>query len=181
MFAACRCVEPTAPHEIWAMDFLSDRLLHGRRFRAHTARRMQPLCVLSCCPLLVSERCRRGTLEEWPLEHGYPKCLRVDNGPEFIASAPGTLGRRSRSRAAVHSSPESQLRTPSSSRSTLAFETNFSIPIAFERSLTSTTRAEEWRVEYNTTHPHAGLGGKTPEEFLALYETSPTPQISLAS
>lgn len=24
------------PHEIWTMDFLADRLLHGRRFRVHT-------------------------------------------------------------------------------------------------------------------------------------------------
>jgi putative transposase len=27
------------------------------------------------------------TLEDVAREHGYPKCLRVDNGPEFIASA----------------------------------------------------------------------------------------------
>lgn len=41
--------------------------------------------------------------------------------------------------------------------------------------------AESWRVEYNTGHPHSGLDGKTPEEFLALYETNPTPQLLLAS
>ena len=76
------------PNEIWTLDFLSDRLLHGRVFRALT---------------LLDECSRYGfavdpdfsypsvsvvrKLEETSREHGYPKCLRVDNGPEFIASA----------------------------------------------------------------------------------------------
>jgi hypothetical protein len=34
---------------------------------------------------------------------------------------------------------------------------------------------EAWRGEYLATHPLAGLGGRTPEEFLALYETTASP------
>lgn len=30
--------------------------------------------------------------------------------------------------------------------------------------------AAAWRVEYDAEHPHSGLGGQTPEEFLALGE-----------
>jgi putative transposase len=78
----------THPNDIWALDFVSDRLLHGRVFRT--------LTLLDECskfafavdsafsyPSISVVR----TLEESAREHGYPKYLRVDNGPEFIASA----------------------------------------------------------------------------------------------
>lgn len=50
----------------------------------------------------------------------------------------------------------------------------FLIPNRFRTIFAFNDTAEEWRVEYNTTHPHAGLDGRTPETFLALYETTPT-------
>jgi putative transposase len=43
------------------------------------------------------------------------------------------------------------------------------------------TVAEAWRQSYNANHPHSSLGSRTPEEFLALYETPQLPQESLAS
>ena len=41
--------------------------------------------------------------------------------------------------------------------------------------------ADEWRYAYHTTHAHSALGYMTPEEFLATYEITPTPQKSLAA
>jgi len=41
--------------------------------------------------------------------------------------------------------------------------------------------AQSWMHEYNATHSHSSLGHRTPEEFLALYETTPTPQKSLVA
>jgi transposase InsO family protein len=41
--------------------------------------------------------------------------------------------------------------------------------------------AEEWRNEYNGKHSHSSLSGMTPEEFLARYEITNSPQKSLAA
>jgi hypothetical protein len=41
--------------------------------------------------------------------------------------------------------------------------------------LEAKTVAEAWRQDYNANHPHSRMGNRTPEEFLALYETSQPP------
>src|SRR6185437_8010002 len=105
-------------------------------------------------------------LEEVALEHGYPKCLRVDNGPEHIASV---LERW------AHDHGVELLFIEPGKPTQNAFIESFNArvrdelltPHHFRTIFTFNDTAEDWRTEYNTTHPHAGLGGKTPEEFLA--------------
>jgi len=171
----------TAPHEIWAMDFLADRLLYGRRFRVHTLLDECSRCAFSVFGAFsFPSAAVVAKLEEVALEHGYPKCLRVDNGPEHIASI--------LERWADDHEVELLFIEPGKPTQN-AFIESFNArvrdellnPHRFRTIFAFNDTAEEWRIEYNTTHPHAGLGGKTPEEFLALYETNPTPQLSLAS
>ena len=78
----------THPNEIWTLDFLSDRLLYGRAFRALTlldefSRYAFAVDPAFSYPSILVVR----TLDDTAREHGYPNCLRVDNGPEFIATA----------------------------------------------------------------------------------------------
>jgi len=171
----------SAPRDIWTMDFLADRLLYGRRFRVHT--------LLDECSrysfsvfgaFSFPSAAVVAKLEEVAIEHGYPKWLRVDNGPEHIASI---LERW----ADEH---EVKLLFIEPGKPTQnAFIESFNArvrdevlnPHRFRTSFEFNDIAEAWRVEYNTTHPHTGLGGKTPEEFLALYETIAAPQLLLAS
>jgi transposase InsO family protein len=42
-------------------------------------------------------------------------------------------------------------------------------------------KAHGWLHRYNTTHSHSALGYRTPEEFLASYETSPLPETFAAA
>lgn len=76
------------PNDIWTMDFVSDRLLHGRVFRTLTLLDEYSRCALAVRPEFsypsASVIC---TLEQAARDHGYPRCVRVDNGPEFVASA----------------------------------------------------------------------------------------------
>lgn len=171
----------SAPHEIWAMDFLADRLLHGRRFRVHTLIdecSRYPFSIFGAFSFPSVAVVAK--LEEVAMIYGYPKSLRVDNGPEHIASV------------LEHWADEHEVEL-------LFIEPGKPTQNAFIESFNARVRdevlnahrfrtifefndtAEDWRVEYITTHPHAGLGGKTPEEFLALYETTPTPQLLVAS
>jgi putative transposase len=169
------------PNDIWALDFVSDRLLYGRVFRT--------LTLLDECskfafsvdsafsyPSISVVR----TLEESAREHGYPKCLRVDNGPEFIASALENW---------THGHSVELLFIQPGKPAQNAFIESFNSRVRdallnanrFRTIFEARVSAETWRLAYNTTHPHSSLGGMTPEEFLALYEINQTPHKSMAA
>jgi putative transposase len=76
------------PNDVWTMDFVSDRLLHGRVFRALTLLDEFSRLALAVQPdFSYPSISVVRTLDQVAREHGYPRSLRVDNGPEFIASA----------------------------------------------------------------------------------------------
>lgn len=170
-----------APHEIWTMDFLADRLLHGRRFRVHTL-----LDECSRYPFSVSgafsfpSTAVVAKLEDVAFEHGYPKYVRVDNGPEHLA---GTLERW----ADEHDVELLFIQPGKPTQNAFIESFNARVrdellnPHRFRTIFEFNNTADAWRLEHAATHPHAGLGGKTPEEFLALYETTAPPQLSTAS
>lgn len=80
--------QPSLPNHCWSMDFMSDALLSGRRFRTLNIiddfdRQALAIEVDFSLP---AERVLRvlDRLAEW---HGYPRLIRCDNGPEFISNA----------------------------------------------------------------------------------------------
>ncbi len=112
------------PNEVWAMDFMADRLFDDRPFRI--------LTIVDCCTreaLAIAPRVGFRAyqvvevLHDLARQRGKPKSLRVDNGPEFAgrlldqwaylkASRSTSLGR------------ESRPTTPLSKRSTAVCERN---------------------------------------------------------
>lgn len=76
------------PNQVWAMDFMSDALYRGRRFRTLNVldegiRKALGIVVDTSIP---SGRVIR-TLEQLVEWHGKPAAIRCDNGPEFCAQA----------------------------------------------------------------------------------------------
>jgi putative transposase len=76
----------TAPNEIWAMDFVHDQLFGGKKIRVLTV--VDTFTRLS--PVIDVRQNYRGSdvvesLERAAGELGYPKTIRLDNGPEFIS------------------------------------------------------------------------------------------------
>ena len=77
---------PTAPNEVWAMDFLSDQLFDGRKIRVLTI-----VDAYSKVSPAIDVRDRYtgadvvATLTRVCRDHGCPRTIRVDNGPEFIS------------------------------------------------------------------------------------------------
>ena len=76
----------SSANDIWAMDFVHDPLFDGTKIWALTI--VDTLTRLS--PALGVRRSYRGsdvveTLEHGAAEFGYPKTIRVDNGPEFVS------------------------------------------------------------------------------------------------
>ena len=76
----------SAPNEIWAIDFMSDALYGGRRFRTFNVldegvREVLDIVIDTSIP---GGRVVR-TLEQLSRCHGYPKAIRCDNGPEIVS------------------------------------------------------------------------------------------------
>jgi putative transposase len=75
-------------NDSWGMDFVSDQLVGGQRFRLLTLKNYS-------CESLAIEVGQRLTgddvvrvLEQVTMQRGKPKSIRVDNGPEFISRSP---------------------------------------------------------------------------------------------
>jgi len=82
---------PETPDHTWSMDFMSDSLMNGRRFRVlniiddynREALRIEPYFSITSNRVV-------SIIERLVLEKRKPQIIRVDNGPEFIAEALNT-------------------------------------------------------------------------------------------
>jgi putative transposase len=79
-------VIPDHPNEVWSIDFMSDALVDGRKFRLLNIiddfnRESLAIEVDTSLPALRLIRVLERIIEQ----RGKPACLRTDNGPEFIS------------------------------------------------------------------------------------------------
>lgn len=75
-----------APTICWAMDFVHDQWFEGHRFKMLTV----VDTYSKICPAIGVGTCYRGSdvfqvLEQASQKYGIPKCIRVDNGSEFVS------------------------------------------------------------------------------------------------
>ena len=163
------------------MGFVSDRLLHGRVLRSLTLLAERSRYALAVDPAFSypSASVVR-TIDEAAREHGYPKVLRIDNGPEFVASALETWAQEHRVELLfIQPGKATQNAFIESFNSRVRDE--LLMPNRFRTIFEACVAAEDWRQSYNAGHPHSALNGMTPEEVLSRYENTPAPQKSLAA
>jgi putative transposase len=166
--ASPRTDVPTAtkPNVCWSMDFVSDHLASGRRFRILTvvdqfSRRCPGVLIDTSIP---GGRVAR-FLDELAARVGcYPTMITVDNGPEFISNAldqwateHGVTLRFSRPGKPVDNafveSFNGRLRDE-------CLNANWFYSLGEAKSL-----IEDWITDYNEQRPHSALGGLTPNEY----------------
>lgn len=157
----------TRPHMQWGMDFLSDRLADGRRFRVlalvdHVSRVSPAIRVAgSISGAQVVE-----VLEAASRLYGLPDRISVDNGPEFASKALDAWAYR-RGVQLIFSRPGK----PTDNAAIEAFNSRFRDECLDQHWFASLEEArrlvEAWRIEYNTERPHGALQQRTPAEFLA--------------
>ena len=79
-------VVPNKPNEVWSLDYMSDALSYGRRFR--TANVVDDY-RRECLGIKIQFSLPSSSITQWldkiAKERGYPEKIRVDNGPENIA------------------------------------------------------------------------------------------------
>ena len=156
---------PAAPNRIWALDFMSDALYHGRRFRAlnvldEGVREALDIVIDTSIP---SGRVVR-VLEQLKGWRGLPLAIRCDNGPEILSPAfvewcldhgvevryiqPGKPIEN-----ALFESFNGRLRDE-------CLNVNEFVSMEDVRH-----RIEAWRLDYNHRRPHGSLGNLTPSGF----------------
>ena len=163
-----REIQPTATeqNECWSMDFVSDQLFDGRRMRVftlvdnHTRESLALHAGQRIGGMDVVE-----VLEGVTKAKGFPKRIKVDNGPEFIS--------KDLDRWAYWNKVEldfSRPGKPSDNAFIEAFNSRFRQECLNEHWFLSLEDAREkietWRILYNSERPHSALDYRTPEEFI---------------
>ncbi len=161
-----RFVGPRAqmPNERWSMDFMSDRLENGRRFRVLTLvdhfSRVSP--ALAAGVSLTAKHVVQ-VLEKLSAS-GLPRSLHVDNGPEFVSRALDAWAYRNKVQLEF-----SRPGKPTDNAWIESFNARFRAECLNQSSFSSVEEAnkciEEFRVDYNENRPHSALGYQTPAAF----------------
>ncbi|PTR17001.1 putative transposase [Nitrosospira sp. Nsp2] len=77
---------PQLPNEVWSLDFMSDSLYQGRRFRTLNIldESVREALAIEIDTSLPAQRVVR-TLQQLEVWRGLPKAIRLDNGPELTS------------------------------------------------------------------------------------------------
>jgi len=147
------------------MDFVSDSLYNGRRFRVLTVvDDLSKECpVLEVDHSLTGQRVTR-VLERAALTQGLPDVITVDNGPEFISKAVDAWAYANGVK--LHFVQPGK---PTQNAYIESFNGKFRDECLNEHMFTSLYDAqqkiENWRQDYNVNRPHRALNQLTTEEF----------------
>jgi putative transposase len=158
---------PQGPNQCWALDFVSDALTCGRRFRV--------LAVVDQfsreCVALVADTSLSGARVARELDaviaiRGRPACIVSDNGTELTSMA---ILRWSQERGvAWHYIAPGK---PQQNAFSESFNGRLRDECLNETLFTSLRHARmvlsTWRQDYNTVRPHSKLGGRAPAEVAA--------------
>lgn len=160
---------PERINQHWSMDFVSDSLYNGRRFRTLTiVDDLSKECpVLEVDHSLTGQRVVR-VLERVSLTRGLPDVITVDNGPEFISKALDIWAFDNNVK--LHFIQPGK---PTQNAYIGSFNGKFRDECLNEHVFVglhdAQRKIEAWRLDYNTTRPHRSLKQLTPEEFAASF------------
>ena len=163
---------PSAPNQVWSIDFMSDSLTDGRKFRLLNIiddfnRESLAVEVDTSLPSLRVIR----VLERLVAQRGKPANIRCDNGPEFISHKleQWCTDKKITLQFIQPGKPMQNAyieRKNGSMRRELLNAYLFNI-LAEVRCL-----SEEWRLDYNEERPHKSLGYQSPLRYADQYYKS---------
>jgi len=167
---------PTRLNERWAMDFMSDVLVGGRRYRIFNVleRLSREALASEVDTSLPAVRVIR-VLDEIALECGYPVGIVVDTGTEFRSTALDAW-------AYEHGVTLEFIRPGKPTDS--AFIESFNAQVRreclsqhyFSSLIDARVVLDAWQDEYNNRRPHGSLGQRTPAEYRAEVEGIEAPE-----
>lgn len=156
---------PEKPNDTWSMDFMSDSLMNGRRFRILNIIddfNREALCLephFSIGALLVIK-----ILERLVLKRGLPKAIRVDNGPEFISSAL-MMWCLEKGIKLIFIQPGRPMQNGYIERFNRSYREKVLDANLFENLLQVRILSDEFMEDYNNHRPHESLDGMSPINY----------------
>lgn len=158
---------PFTANQEWAIDFMSDALIDGRRFRTLNIidqfnRKCLGIYVRNSIPA-------RQVINQLKLiieTNGKPKSIRTDNGPEFTSKAFQTwlVNEKIKWSAIEKGKPQQNGIVERFNRTYREDILDASLFFSLEQAQKLTN---EWINYYNKKRPHQALKNKTPEEYAA--------------
>lgn len=156
---------PDRVNERWSMDFVSDQLANGRRFRVlNIVDDFSRECVGQVVDVSISGLRVTRFLDELAERRGLPNVIVCDNGPEFTSKALFFWSRDTGVKPHFI-----QPGKPTQNAFVESFNGKFRgqcLNLYWFRDLDDARRTiEDWRVHYNEVRPHRSLGGQPPAVF----------------
>jgi len=156
---------PSAPNEVWSMDFVMDALSNGRRLKCltivddFTKEAIDIVVDHGISGLYVAR-----VLDQAARFRGYPKAVRTDQGPEFTSRV---LDQWAYARGVTLKLI--QAGKPTQNAYIESFNGKFRDECLNEHWFTSLAQARAviaaWRNDYNEARPHSALDYLCPAEF----------------
>jgi len=157
---------PPSLNRTWALDFMHDALYDGRAFRVLNVldHGNREALAIDAGFSLPSRRVLE-LLEELIALHGAPEALRMDNGPEFIATALVEWAER-RGIQLDFIQPGRPAQNAFIERFNQTYRTEVLDANAFGAIHEVRAISDDWRRRYNTERPHESLGSVPPLSFI---------------
>jgi putative transposase len=163
---------PSAPNEVWSMDFVSDALADGKRIKIltivddFTKESVDLVADFAISGLYVSK-----VLERAAQFRGLPAAIRTDQGPEFTSKA---LDQWANANGVALKLIEPG--KPTQNAFIESFNGRFRDECLNDHWFTSLAQARiliaAWRRDYNEQRPHSALGYLSPAEFAARHRVN---------
>lgn len=154
-------------NQVWSLDFMSDSLINNRRFRTfNIIDDFNRSAVTIEIDFSFPSRAVIAATERAIKEHGKPKKIRVDNGPEFTSQEFMEWCEKEEI-TLQFIQPGRPMQNAFIERFNRTFRQDILDAYLFEDLMQVRILAEEWIKDYNLARPHESLGGKTPATFTA--------------
>ncbi len=156
---------PERPNKVWSLDFMSDSLLHGRRFRTFDViddfnRKVISIEAEFSFPALGAVQAMKRAIGE----HGKPEKVRADNGPEFMA-LDFSRWCKAQGIEIQYIQPGKPMQNGFVERFDRTYRQDILDAHIFEDISQVRILTEKWIKDYNKERPHEALGGITPERY----------------
>jgi putative transposase len=156
---------PALPNDLWVLDFVSNQLDCGRRFRILASYDVCPRrCLAAIADFSLSGQRVARELDLLIALHGRPKAVGSDNGTELTSHA--ILAWNAETGVDWHYIDPGK---PVQNAFIESFNGRLRDEFLNETLFTSLARArtalEEWRCDYNTVRPRSSLGWLTPAAY----------------
>ncbi|MEN9549785.1 MAG: hypothetical protein RIR12_2376 [Bacteroidota bacterium] len=158
--------QPAGVNEVWSVDFMSDTLWDGRRFRLLNIIDDYNREVLHIETDLSLPTLRLIRVLDYLKEfRGLPQIIRMDNGPEFISNRLDIWSKENNVSLAFIQ-PGKPMQNGYVERCNGNIRKELLNAFVFNNLNDVREKAEQWRQDYNCSRPHQSLGYVPPVEYI---------------